>query len=519
MQTLARIWDDFWFKESTGRSEAWFRVGYSFALLGDLIGMRSKVVLLFSNEGVHHATPLDVFYPPAAVLNLHAAWIVIVALLLLGVRTRLMSVLNFFLTTYFFSLRGYGASHVADWAHQAFGFCLIWQTSGRFLSVEKFWKKERDVRPLTLWPVRLTQITIGCIYFTSGISKVADPGWLAGTAFLDTLRTGHLSYFDLSWLPEHPVFHAINYAVMAWESLIPFLWFFPLARPWAVLTSFFFHAGIWLLVRVGWFTETMIGSLFIFIDDCFPPKNRTIVPPAAEAPLIPLVSWGWCKRACINVFLCFHLFAVGSAQIAYAGKTFDPYGSWWQYFKAYPLSVRVYVNNVCRLVYFNLWPSPIFFDPLKIINYRAFDASGRPASIPPFDENGRFVGGLRYAKEARLGLLLTRMGNYGLNEKQWNAFLRQLVAFYQKEHSHAYPSRLQIYRVEVFPKRAAEGNAPRTNIVPLAEVKVRETPQGPVFNVSLTGPSPVLPPGETWYRQGDLRDWLDKLTARYGIGF
>ena len=511
-------WDSFWYKTSSGWPEALFRTAFCTVLLCDVLGLTSKVSLLFSNQGVHPATPIDFLYPEQAVLVLHRMWILVLISLILGFRTRLTAWINFALTTYFFSLRGYSALHVADWVHQSMSFYLALMTTDRHLTIEKFWRSPKAGTALpSVWPLRLAQLNLASIYFHSATTKLIDPGWLQGTAFLDTLRSPYLTNFAMPWLPSYAaVFIFLNYAVIAWEFSIPFFWISRKTRFWAVLSSYFFHFGILLLLRVGWFTEVMLAALFLFADDWPILRNKGFPDDPAPGYLGDSL-----KKLGVTAFLCFHLTAFALVQTAYMGRTFAPNATWWRQYQSLPPVLILYNNLLIRLVYFNVWPSAVLVSPHEIVQYRSYHPDGSPAGLFPYDASGKFVGGIRFLKEARWGLLRIRMAKFGMQKDHWIPFLDHLVHQHQKQYHQECPKALELRTDQIILFHGKNLSEPYIQTrIPLLKADVSCSDQKISYDIQWSPDARPLNKDQEdlWYDPGNILDWLKGLNAYNRIG-
>ena len=427
MQKLLNHWNQFWFRPSSGRPEAFFRIAYTTVLLLDVLGMRTKLDFLFSNQGLSPHTLLDPLYSPIAVHALYWFWIVILVALIFGFFTRAAAACNFLLVVYFFGCRDGVCFHAADWVLHPMAFYLLWMTSNRHLSLDR-WRHRSNPSSKThpVWPVRLAQIHFALMYFSSGLSKLADPGWMNGSALQNTLMNPFLSYFDFSWIPQGgPVLIWANYAIIIWEIAFPFLLVWRRTRRWALVSAVIFHLGIASTIRTAWFGEYFLSFMLLFIDDV---PLRTPRPSNAEQP----VKNRWTPL--INLFLCFHLAVFLGSQTRYP----IPF-------------VNFYARYAARIQFFNVWPSAFFLTPVRFLFLEAVHADGSLVPLPPFNRKGEFAPGIKYVKEARGGFLMFRIAAKGLSEGEWKIYIKNLIQTYREEYGNECPREIRVSLIQTEP--------------------------------------------------------------------
>jgi len=448
LRSATARWNQLWFTSDSGRPEAYFRVGYAAVLLLDLLGLRPKLTFLFSNEGILPPGPLDVLYPPAAMEALYWVWLTALVLLIVGYRTRLCAAVNFALTVYVFGLRGQAAPHGADWIYQSMGFWLMWMRSDRHLTLATRWRRREGPPAGPLWPVRLAQLNFATIYLTAGISKLADPGWIAGTAFRDTIRLPFFTQVDLGWLlPHETLLRALNYGIVGWEIAAPLLLLFRRSRAWALWSVVLFHVGIMVTLRVGWLGDATLTGALLLLDDVS--RRRAVT---TSGSLHPMGGW---QKGVVNAFLVFHLTAWGWAQSQYvAENVFHSARARGRLDRTPVLSP--YVRYIARIQYYDLWPKAAFFSPVRLLYFDATHPDGRQAALAPFDQAGAFAPGLRMMKEAREGLLMLRIARHGLTVRQWSAYVNHLIDLYQQRYGPGCPTEVRVFLSTEDPVRTGE---------------------------------------------------------------
>ena len=438
-ERLGRAYRGFFFEATPGRAEAWFRVGYACVLLLEQLELSQKLELLFSNQGVHPRTPLDVMYPLGLVQVVFGVWVGAALFLALGVRVRAAGLVNLLLLVYFFGLRGFAAPHAADWLLHASGFYLAFMHSDARLSIDRHFGWARPAR-VYAWPKRLAQLNLVSVYFTAGLAKLADPAWIAGRAFGDTLKHPLLTHFTPALAFTSPrLLSVVDWAIVVWELGFPVLIALRRFRTWGLLSALLFNLGVWFTLRVGLFTVMATVSLLLFVDD---PPFRAPEKPGSGARE-PKASPGVAQR--VRVFVVGHLALLG---LAFAGYLFTGLGlpAVGRLLAGVPL-VSAYTRGVAGFAYYDVWNSRFFLEPVRLIYYEATSPDGKSGPIEPFDAQGAFRPGWRYFTEAREGLLSVRLALAPVEPRVWAAYAVYLVRKYRRDYAWPCPAAIRIYRI------------------------------------------------------------------------
>ncbi len=455
-KNLVTRWNKFWFKESSGRPEALFRIAFSTILLFDILGFRDRLDFFFSNQELHIPSILDPLYSSFTIHILYVFWIFTLLFLIAGFFTRISAVLNLFFVIYFIGCRHEVISHATDWIMQPMAFYLALMESGARLSLDKKYRRNPQ-KSFSVWPVRLAQIHLAVMYFTAGLFKIIDPEWINGHALRETLMNPILSYFDFGWLEPHKFLLVfINYAIIAWELTFPAQLIFKKIRRRALIIAVIFHVLIAFAIRVEWFSEYFLASLLLFIDDLgikkWESKKYSILAPRMQIPFI----YG---------FLCFHFIAL------FWGET--------KYFftKKIPI-VSQYANWVIGIEPLDVWPGSFLLKPIRFLYIEALRQDGSARPLPPFNLNGEFAPGIQLVKEAREGFIMIRIAHgIRLTEKQWEVYAAHLVWLYQKTYGPECPKQIRIYRInanlEEFGDRPKAFHVPK-KLIAVADITCKE---------------------------------------------
>ncbi len=110
------------------------------------------------------------------------------------------------------------------------------------------------------------QVQVMLLYFISGLSKLAYPAWLDGSAIQQILMINHFSAIHL---PARNIFLSffivlITYAVLAFQLLFPFLVWWPKVKPYFLLFGILMHLYIAFFMGLPDFAFIMLLGYLYF---------------------------------------------------------------------------------------------------------------------------------------------------------------------------------------------------------------------------------------------------------------
>ena len=110
-------------------------------------------------------------------------------------------------------------------------------------------------------------LSLGLLYFDSGIHKLSAPFWRHGLgAWLPSTMPYYMSPLDLSPLLDRVwLERAIGYAVMAFQLLFIFLFWIPPLKLWLLALGVAFHTGIIVSLNVYPFGFAMLVHYFLLV--------------------------------------------------------------------------------------------------------------------------------------------------------------------------------------------------------------------------------------------------------------
>ena len=163
-----------------------------------------------------------------------------------------------------------------------FLFLIAFSQSGNVWAFDSWWaKRKAGVQPAAhtpvspVWPLRLMQIQIGLLYFTSGLAKQRGTDWLTNVATIRAMLNpvvARFSYEFLSkfaWFFESPVFKMGETITLYWELLFPFLMLQRHLRYAALAFGVIAHTSIFLLFQVHFFSFAMLATYVCLLPSSF----------------------------------------------------------------------------------------------------------------------------------------------------------------------------------------------------------------------------------------------------------
>jgi hypothetical protein len=210
---------------------------------------------------------------PAAV---HMAfWIAVghAAALLVGVLPR-VNAFFLFLWIVSFQVRNSIIHDGEDNLMRLMAFFMIWLPSGRCWSANSllrrwWWGQEQGECLAPGWPLRLLQIEMAAMFFSSGLLKLSGEAWLNGTAMYYVSRlTDFFGRFPApAWLFDTPwAVAAITWSVLAAELVIPLLLWFRETRPMCLVVVLLFHLANEWTMNLFLFHWLMLCGWIAFIQ-------------------------------------------------------------------------------------------------------------------------------------------------------------------------------------------------------------------------------------------------------------
>lgn len=211
----------------------------------------------------------------SALLWVHLAGLVVVALFTAGVWTRATSVLTALLVISYGN-RSIGAGFGLDQINAFMClYCAVGNSGGRF-SVDQ-WLANRKSSPSgtllvrrdtsTNIAVRLMQIHLCVVYFFAAVGKLQGDTWWTGEAVWLALASYEYQTIDMTWLAGYmPIVSLMTLTSMFWELLYPALVWPRLTRPVMLAIAIPVHLGIGFCMGMPSFGLIMLVANLSFVE-------------------------------------------------------------------------------------------------------------------------------------------------------------------------------------------------------------------------------------------------------------
>lgn len=275
----------FWFGQLDPRPVALFRIAFGVLLLKEALYHLPYAQMLYSDSGV---LPWSVFRLSSApnfsifqwignsvlVQAVFVLWALVAVGLILGWRTRLLSILNFVLVisvVHRYPLFSTGA----DLVMMSYSWWMIFVPLGATYRL-RLWRPALDRRirtPIYAFPVRMLQLSLVLVYLGSGIYKLQGTSWQTGEALYLALQL-HMHTFP--WAADilrnvHPILLQFGTWFAMWaEVLWPLFMFFPIGQPRlkiiGMVLGLLLHIGIGSTMNVPNFPLVMLIGYLLFFE-------------------------------------------------------------------------------------------------------------------------------------------------------------------------------------------------------------------------------------------------------------
>lgn len=287
----------FWFGQVNSRPLSLFRLGIALLLLKEALLHLPLNDVFYSDSGVlpravlwtlpqpHQLSLLSLFdaLPDGWMAAcLFSVWAVVAFLLLIGFRTRLMTIFNFLIIASVHARNPYLLSG-ADTLLRLLSFWMIfipldhaytwrslqkWRLSSPHPALDSpSLNSEREQGgEVNAFPVRLLQIQVALVYLMAGLFKLLGEHWRDGSALSDVLQLGSWLRPTGNWLSANApdgLLRVTTYLIIALELAFAFLVFAPFWQPklryLAIASAALMHLGIALVM-----TTPLLDFVFVF---------------------------------------------------------------------------------------------------------------------------------------------------------------------------------------------------------------------------------------------------------------
>ncbi|MFQ3593180.1 MAG: HTTM domain-containing protein [Gemmataceae bacterium] len=225
---------------------------------------------------------------PDNIQLLFRVYLVSLVMVLIGFRTRLMTLVALLLAATF-NNRLVELLNGGDSLFRLGLYFLLLSPAGATWSVDA-WLRARGKRPalpqpltrprwIEPWSVRLMQIQLALMYLFTGLTKLADArpdaqwgwwrprgDWLDGNALYWVLNDVALTRWSFAQFPV-PLFACklLTWATLFFEIFFPLLVLFGWTRGVTLLFGVALHLGILFTMEIGWFSQVTLCWYLLFV--------------------------------------------------------------------------------------------------------------------------------------------------------------------------------------------------------------------------------------------------------------
>jgi hypothetical protein len=260
----------FFLSPSAGGPLAFFRIGI--AMIGLIQGcwLLGNVVMLYGVDGlvpwslskgiVSSMMPQLSWLQPLGngdvwVYVLMAVYLVCLLFLLIGMFTPVVAFVAWGLHLMFINTGFMAAYGVETFLHISLFYCILMPVGESYS-----WRNgKQSVSEWNTLALRVLQIHLCIVYFSSGVEKAMGAQWWNGEAVWQTLMQGQFARFDMRWLADYPFIAKL----LCWSTLLiemgyPFFIWWRRTRVYAYVAVVLLHVGISIFMGLQLFAGIMI---------------------------------------------------------------------------------------------------------------------------------------------------------------------------------------------------------------------------------------------------------------------
>lgn len=324
----------YWFGQVDSRPLSVFRIVFALLLLKVALYQLPNAYWFYSDRGItprstmfegllreNRFSLMDAIAAPFMAQGFFMVWVVVLVGLLIGYRTRMMSILNFIFLLSIHERNLYVVDG-SDNVMRVTAFWCMFIPLAQYYSVDAVrtrWKRYcRSQNPADLrvpeqpqrvfaFPVRMLQLQIGLIYLFTFILKLPGEAWKEGEALFYTLQLQSLTLPTGDWVLANFPFELLrlmSYGALGIEGVFFVFVFIHIFQPYlrilGLTLGFLLHFGIGVLMSVPNFSMLMPATYLVFfmpewiekIDQQLRlPRQQLLMPlPKNDSPLWLLLA-------------------------------------------------------------------------------------------------------------------------------------------------------------------------------------------------------------------------------------
>lgn len=292
-----------WVGRVESRPLSLFRIALGALLLKNALYLIPVAHLFYSDEGLvpraqFWAAPAQVGLGQFSLLNrvgtswgavlFFGAWAMVALALLVGYRTRLMTVLNYAIWLSVLHRNPFSL-HAPDHVLLLLSFWVLFLPLDHHYTLQHWfaWRRQQGAsdhatlcytnrepaQTTYAFPVRIIQLQIALIYCFTSYTKWQGLYWRTGEALFYTFQQqSFLSPVGL-WLSATAplwLYHLLTWATLLIEAGFPLLVFLPVGQPWAkavgLTLAASLHLGIAITMAIPDFSLVMVSSYLLFFE-------------------------------------------------------------------------------------------------------------------------------------------------------------------------------------------------------------------------------------------------------------
>lgn len=193
-------------------------------------------------------------------------WIFFILLFILGLFTRLATIMNYLFTLVVISSMG-GFEYHLDYSLVSINFVLMFAPVSACWSLDRKWfASENEGKISVIYPYLLLFMGIGLVYFDSVFWKLSSPGWMYGLGVWKPAALPQMIHHNqLAFLDQYPAMLFLNYLTIAFEGVFLFIFRWKQARILILAIGLGLHLGIYIMFPIPLFAWGMISLYTLLI--------------------------------------------------------------------------------------------------------------------------------------------------------------------------------------------------------------------------------------------------------------
>ena len=245
---------------------ALFRIAYSLVLFCEVWELLRFRHLIF--DPIPYIAPGEISFGP-----LLLAWMVAIAMLAVGFKTRIAAVANYCFTLTTFSTFSAFEYHI-DYIYTATNLLLVFAPVANCLSIDAWLLTRRTGKRPSFAVGRVYRdailfCSVGLVYFDSVLYKFGSDIWQYGLGVWLPASYPHATWNpNLTWLLDNrSLVTALSHLTLLFELLFVFLFWFKRCHSILLIVGLGLHIGITAVFPIPWFGATMIAFYCLLLPD------------------------------------------------------------------------------------------------------------------------------------------------------------------------------------------------------------------------------------------------------------